>query len=56
MKFETPKMNISMFAAENVVTVSSLEATQTYQGAKDALTSFDNISEDDILTLWYNNN
>ena len=40
MKFETPKMNISMFATENVVvTDSSIANTQTYQNAENALTT-----------------
>ena len=41
MKFETPKMNISMFAAENVVTNASgnLNDTQTVQAAKNKLQS-----------------
>lgn len=41
MKFETPKMNISMFAAENVVTNASdnLNNTQTVTEAKNKMTA-----------------
>ena len=40
MKFETPKMNISIFATENVVvTDSSIAKSGTYQNAQTALTT-----------------
>ncbi|MGN1114994.1 MAG: hypothetical protein ACI4TH_00300 [Candidatus Ornithomonoglobus sp.] len=40
MKFETPKMNISMFAAENVVTeASAIMNSETVEAAKNALTA-----------------
>lgn len=40
MKFETPKMNISLFAAENVVTdASGIANSETVVEAKSVLTN-----------------
>lgn len=41
MKFETPKMEIAMFAVENVVTTSTVEGSQTVEEAKAALINAD---------------
>ena len=49
MKFETPKMNISMFATENVVTTASgATSPMTVEEARKALTTAGVTSEENI--------
>ena len=56
MKFETPKMNISVFDVENVVTgASAPTAITNAQAAKDAVTSGANtVNADNIFEFSYN--
>lgn len=55
MKFETPKMNISMFAAENVATeASSILNSNTVDTAQTALTEANgNITAANTVTFTF---